>query len=164
MARTLIALFFGVLLGAGAALWLAPFSPAPPELGAWPLAERAMAPATNVVAPAAAREAARDFYRRLADADAAELASMIAQTAARSPSTDRELALAVLLRRYAELDAVRAVRLARELRVGGAALGAVYGAWARTAPDQVLAALSTVDSPEDAADVALALIMALGDD
>jgi hypothetical protein len=82
----------------------------------------------------------------------------------RTPSPDRELALAVLFGRYAELDAVRAVRLAREMHVGGASLGAVYGAWARAAPDQVLAALSTVTSPDDAAEVALAVIMALGDD
>jgi hypothetical protein len=164
MTRTLIALVLGVLVGAGATLLLAPESVAPPELGAWPPAGPATAPSPKVVAPAAARETGRDFYRRLADADATELAAMIAQTAAEAPSTDRELALGVLLKRYAELDAVRAVRLARELRVGGAALGAVYGAWARTAPDDVLAALSTVDSPEDAAGVALALIMALGDD
>jgi hypothetical protein len=154
----------GVLLGAGATWLLARPSLAPPDLSVWPPAGPTTAPATNVVTPAAMREAGRDFYRRLADADATELAAMIAQAAAQAPSTDRELALAVLFKRYAELDAVRAVRLARELRVGAAGLGAVYGAWARTAPDQVLAALSTVDSPEDAAGVALALIAALGDD
>ena len=160
MTRTAIALVLGVLLGVGATLLL---TRPGPELDAWPpLAE--MTPATNAVAPAAVREAGRDFYRRLADADAAELATTIAQTAAQAPSTDRELALAVLFQRYAELDAVRAVRLAREMRVGPSALGAVYGAWARAAPDNVLAALSTVDSPEDATGVALALIMALGND
>lgn len=164
MSRTLIALVLGVSLGVGATLLLAPTSRTAPELSAWPPAGPATVPSPNVVIPATVREADRDFYRRLADANAAELATMIAQAAAAAPSTDRELALAVLLKRYAELDAVRAVRLARELRVGASALGAVYGAWARTAPDQVLAALSTVDSPEDAAGVAIALIMALGDD
>lgn len=106
----------------------------------------------------------RDFYRRLADADARELARMIADTAAEPPSTDRDLALAVLLKRHAELDVVGAVRLAREVRVRGAALGTVYSAWARRAPAQVLAALSTIDNPDDAADVALALIVTLGND
>ena len=70
----------------------------------------------------------------------------------------------MLFKRYAELDALRAVRLAREARVGGAALGAVYGAWARGSPEQVLAALSTVTKAEDAADVAVAVMMALGAD
>jgi hypothetical protein len=163
MTRPLITLVLGVLLGAGAT-WLLARPSLAPDLSVWPPAGPTTAPATTVVTPAAVREAGRDFYRRLADADATELAAMIAQAAAQAPSTDRELALAVLFQRYAELDAVRAVRLARELRVGAAALGAVYGAWARTAPDQVLAALSTVDSPEDAAGVALALIAALGDD
>jgi hypothetical protein len=164
MTRTLIALVLGVLVGVGATLWLARASLTAADPDAWPRALPATAPSPNVVAPAAVRETTRDFYRRLADADATELATMIAQTASQPPSADRDLALAVLLKRYAELDAVRAVRLARELRVGGAALGAVYGAWARTAPDQVFAALSTVDRPEDAASVALALIAALGDD
>jgi hypothetical protein len=70
----------------------------------------------------------------------------------------------VLLKRYSELDALGAVRLAREARVGGMALSSVYGAWARKAPGQALAALSTVESPEAAATVALALIEALGND
>jgi hypothetical protein len=120
--------------------------------------------ALPTLAPASAPppEVSRDFYRRLADADAAELARMIADAAAAPPSTDRELALAVLLKRHAELDVVGAVRLAREVRVRGAALRTVYSAWARRAPAQVLAALSTIDHPEDAADVALALIVTLG--
>jgi hypothetical protein len=89
---------------------------------------------------------------------------MINQAAAEPKSTERELALAVSLKRYSELDALGAVRLAREAGVGGMALSAVYGAWARKAPGQALAALSTVESPEAAATVAIALIEALGND
>src|SRR5688572_24191250 len=164
MTRTLVASVLGAVLGVGATLLLAPSARVPLELPAWTSTDFATPPPTNAAALPSTPEASRDFYRQLADADAAELASLIAQAAARSPSTDRELALAVLFKRYAELDAVRAVRLAREVHVGGTALGAVYGAWARQAPEQVLAALSTVTSAEDAADVALATIMALGDD
>jgi hypothetical protein len=163
MTRTVIALVLGVLLGVGIASWLAPSPFTARHLDA-SRPEPIAVPSTDVVTTAAAREASRDFYRRLADADAAELATMIRQATARAPSTNRELELAVLFKRYAELDPVSAVRLVRETRVGGAALGAVYGTWARAAPEQVLAALSTVASPDDAADVALALIMALGDD
>jgi hypothetical protein len=165
MTRALLALLVGVLLGVGATLWLSPSSISqPPPLDAWLPAEPTAALAPSAVAPAATREATRDFYRQLADADEAELAALIRETAARAPSTDRALALAVLFKRYAELDALRAVRLARDVDAGGTALGVVYGAWARAAPEQVLAALSTVESPDDATDVALAVIQALGAD
>ncbi len=164
MTRTMLALVLGVLIGVGATFLLAPSSLPPRQSDSRPSIEPAATRPIDIAAPPAAQEASRDFYRQLADADAEALASMIAQAAARAPSTDRELALAVLFKRYAELDALGAVRLARQARVGGAALGAVYGAWARAAPDQVLAALSTVTNAEDAADVAVAVIMALGAD
>jgi hypothetical protein len=163
MARTGIALVLGVLLGVGGTLWLAPSPLSPPPADPW-LPTEAAGPAASAVAPAVEREATRNFYRELAEADATELAALIRETAARAPSTDRTLALAVLFRRYAELDAVPAVRLAREVQAGGTALGVVYGAWARAAPEQVLTALSTVSSEEDATEVALALIAALGGD
>ncbi|HET7608680.1 MAG TPA: hypothetical protein VFL84_08395, partial [Gammaproteobacteria bacterium] len=121
-------------------------------------------PPAEAVVSAAAREGGPSFYRRLADDNVAELAAMIRQAAAEPKSTERELALAVLLKRYSELDALGAVRLAREAGVGGMALSSVYGAWARKAPGQALAALSTVERPEAAATVALALIEALGND
>src|SRR5687768_9927442 len=130
MTRTVIALVLGVLLGVGIASWLAPSPFTARHLDA-SRPEPIAVPSTDVVTTAAAREASRDFYRRLADADAAELATMIRQATARAPSTNRELELAVLFKRYAELDPVSAVRLVRETRVGGAALGAVYGTWAR---------------------------------
>jgi hypothetical protein len=164
MTRTVIALVLGALIGVGITLWLAPSSFTQRQVGAWLPAEPIALPSTNAVAPPAVREASRDFYSRLAAADAAELAAMIQQAVAGAPSPDRDLALAVLFKRYAELDPVRAVRFVRETRVGGAALGAVYGSWARAAPEQVVAALSTVTRPSDAAQVALALIAALGDD
>jgi hypothetical protein len=163
MARTLTVLALGLLLGATATLLLRPTQPALPDLGdLGPLV--VPAPSATAVVTAAAREGGPGFYRRLADANASELAAMIAQAAAEPPSTDRELALAVLLKRHSELDVMGAVRLAREARVGGTALGAVYGAWARTAPGQALTALSTIESPDAAADVALALMAALGND
>lgn len=165
MIRTLILVVCGAALGAAATLLLvsqrAP-RPAPtdsplalfsPERNATPAAASAPPPGTGA-----------DFYRRLADADAAELARMAAEAAAAPPSTDRDVALAALLKRHAELDVVGAVCLARELDVRGPALATVYGAWARAAPPQVLIALNTIANPEDAADVALALVVALGND
>jgi hypothetical protein len=164
MTRALLALVLGVLIGAAATSWLVPSFRYQRQVDAWLPTERAAPPSAYAVASAAEREAARDFYRQLADADAGELVALIRQTAAHAPSTDRTLALAVLFKRYAEFDVVPAVRLAREVQAGGTALAVVYGAWARAAPEQVLAALSTVTSPEDATEVALALITALGGD
>ena len=159
MARILIALVVGVLFGVIATLLLRPVPPALPDLGDLRPSVTPTAPSTDAaVVSAAAREGGPDFYRRLADANASELAAMIAQAAAEPSSTDRELALAVLLKRYSELDALGAVRLAREASVGGMALSAAYGAWARAAPGQALAALSTVENPDAAATVAIALI------
>jgi hypothetical protein len=163
MARVLTALVLGVLLGATAAWLLKPAPLALPDLGDLQPPVAATAPAAEAVMTAAAREGGADFYRQLADANATELASMIRQAAAEPSSTERELALAVLLKRHSELDALGAVRLAREAGVGGLALSAVYGAWARKAPGQALAALSTVENPDAAAAVAVALIGALGD-
>ena len=164
MARTATALILGVLLGATAAWLLRPSSLALPDLGELQPPIIATAPAANAVVTAAAREGGADFYRQLADANPSELAAMIRQAAAEPASTERELALAVLLKRHSELDALGAVRLAREAGVGGMALSAVYGAWARKAPGQALAALSTVENPDAAASVAVALIAALGND
>jgi len=164
MIRTLVLVVVGAALGVAATLFLVQRNSAS-KLDDSPLALFS-SDALTMPAPASvpAPDVSRDFYRRLADADARELARMIADTAAEPPSTDRDLSLAVLLRRHAELDVVGAVRLAREVRVRGAALGSVYSAWARRAPAQVLAALSTISNPEDAADVALALIETLGND
>ncbi len=127
--RTLTVLVLGVLLGVGATLLLRPNPPAPIEHA--DSRSAAFGRATPATA-STATETGRDFYRRLADAGAAELASMIAQVAAEPPSTDRELALAVLLKRYAEIDAPRAAVLARETRARGMALESVYGTWARS--------------------------------
>ncbi len=164
MARILFALVLGVLVGVTAVLLLRPAPLALPDLGDLRPSVTATAAPTNAVVSAAAREGGPDFYRRLAEANGRELASMISQAAAEPSSTERELALAVLLKRYSELDALGAVRRAREAGVGGMALSAVYGAWARAAPGQALAALSTVESPDAAATVAIALIAALGND
>ena len=156
MARTLIALVLGIALG-GAAAWLfLADRPLPPELGA----ERPTGPARRP-AETAPRS---DFYRRLADAGAAELAAMIGSAAAQPASADRDLTLAVLLQRYAELDAPRAARLARETSAGTAALGAVYSAWAQTEPAAAVAALDAVEDADDAAAIGLVLIVELGND
>lgn len=164
MARILTVLALGVLLGAAATLLLRPSAPPLPDLGDLPALPAPTAPPAEAVVTAAARDGGADFYRRLAAADARELAAMIAQAAKEPQSTDRELALAMLLKRHSELDPLGAVRLAREARVGGTGLGVAYGAWARRAPAQALAALSTIESAEAAADVALALIAAFGND
>ena len=162
MIRTFVVLAVGALLGVAATWLLVSQRDSRPALDDSPLALFSADPITP--APASAPAASADFYRRLADADTAELARMIAEADGAPPSTDRELVLAVLLKRHAELDVVGAVRLARDVGVRGAALGTVYSAWARRAPAQVLAALSTIGSPDDAADVALALIVTLGND
>ena len=127
MTRTLAALVLGLLLGAVATLLLRPSPQALPELGDLPPPLPSTTPADPVVSTAA-REGGPGFYRRLSEASASELAAMIAQAAAEPASTDRELALAVLLKRYSEVDALGAVRLAREARGGGMALSTVYGA------------------------------------
>jgi len=162
MARVLTALVLGVLLGTTAGWLLKPTPLALQDLG--DLRPVVTATPANAIVSTAAREGGPDFYRRLAEANASELASMIRQAAEEPSSTERELALAVLLKRHSELDALGAVRLAREAGVSGMALSAVYGAWARKAPAQALAALSTVENADAAAAVAIALIAALGND
>src|SRR5262245_51135013 len=112
MTRVLTALVLGVLLGATAAWLLRPAPLALPDLGDLPPPVTATAPSVSAVVTAAAREGGADFYRQLADASTSELAAMIRQAAAEPSSTERELALAVLLKRHSELDALGAVRLA----------------------------------------------------
>ncbi|HEY3517643.1 MAG TPA: hypothetical protein VGL98_11400 [Gammaproteobacteria bacterium] len=164
MARVLTAVVLGVLLGATAAWLLRPAPLVLADLGQPQPSVTATVSAPDAAVTAAAREGGAGFYRRLAEANASELASMIRQAAVEPPSTERDLALAVLLKRHSEVDPLGAVRLAREAGVSGMALTAVYGAWARQAPAQALAALSTVENPDAAAAVAIALIGALGDD
>jgi hypothetical protein len=162
MSRTLLALSAGAALGVGATLLLlrsaplvatAPLLP-PPSLGV-PTARAGAASA----APAQIDD---DFYRLLATVGAAELDTMLTRAVATAPSSERDFTLALLLKRYSDLEPEAAVRRARAARVSGPTLGTVYGAWARVDANAALGELRTLDDRIDAAEAGAAMIEALG--
>ena len=161
MTRTLTVLVLGVLLGVGTTLLLMPDRSAPiKQIG---LRSTDFAQLIRQLRLPRPRPRPTAFIAAVADAGAATRCEDGA-VATEPPSTDRELALAVLLKRYAGIDAPRAALLAREGRARGMALESVYSTWARTEPAAALVALDAVDDPDDAAAVALALVVGLGND
>jgi hypothetical protein len=103
-----------------------------------------------------------DLYQRVAEASPAELESMIAGLSREEGSTERDFALGALLERYAEIDAPRAARVARDSGVHGPPLGLIYAQWATADAAGALEALRSVEDSADAAAIGLALIGALG--
>jgi hypothetical protein len=161
MNRTLLALVVGSALGAGITAVLQRGAPNT-VLTALPRPARILSSIPANGAQTATVDS--DFYRRLADAGAAELETMIRGAAAAEPSRARDLTLTILLEKYAIVDAEEAVRRAREIRVGSPAIGAVYAAWARSDPARALASLRDIERPGDAADAGAAIVEALGND
>ena len=160
MTRTLTVLVLGVLLGVGATLLLAPVRAC--AAGAYRDA------AAHRLRDGARAECRRTGCRREAAATSiassptpmrAELASMIAQAAARTavdgPRARAGRAVETLCR--ARCAARRAPRARGARRRCGARLPSMALGRARRR-GKSLAALSTVENPDDAADVALALI------
>jgi hypothetical protein len=143
MGRTLVLLAIGIAVGAGGTYYLV--SPTRPAVSVQPVAP---APATPSSAPAAVQtldiadapsiSERSVVYGLAAQADADDLESLIADTAARPASAMRRFTLGVLLARYAEIDAGRAVRVARELDLDAALLADAIVATAETSPAQAL--------------------------
>jgi len=98
-----------------------------------------------------------ELYGAAARADATELERLVA--AASAAGRDRELA--VLLARYAELDPVRAVELARAMRLSADAAAPLYAVWAARDADAALAALGSISLPTEAGTVAAAMLPVL---
>src|SRR5262245_25257722 len=131
----------------------------------------ALAARTGRASPAAAEDARpsstaerADIYRSAADADAAQLESLVAGAAAKPLSSRRDFELATLLVRYAELDPVRAVELAGELDLRPDLAAPLYATWAQRDPDAALETLRTVAAPADTVSIAVAMLPALGRD
>jgi hypothetical protein len=122
----------------------------------------AEAPTPAAMRQPSAATARADLYQRVADATPAELESMIAGLSAEEGSTERDFALGALLERYAEIDAPRAARVARDSGVHGPPLGLIYAQWATADAAGALEALRSVEDSADAAAIGLALIGALG--
>jgi hypothetical protein len=172
MQRALLALVVGAVAGI-AATYVVLERTAAPGLGAGaaviaPERGSASVPAERrsrqtPAAPADTAERAA-LYREVADADGAALARLIAQAAASPPSSARSYKLGVLLERYAELDAERAVEFARKIGMSADALAALYAQWAAGDPAGALAALGNVASPAAAIAIGRALLPVLGDD
>lgn len=133
-------------------------------------AREASAPDAAVLRPAAAtpsRSATAeraDTYRVAAGADAAALERLIAAAAARPASPQRDFELGVLLTRFVEIDAERAVELARDNEASTPLLASLYATWARGDPAAALASLAGIDDAVLATEAGLAMLTVLGSD
>jgi hypothetical protein len=167
-------LLAGLVLGALGALYLHwPSSPAtgslavraPTPTSADPANARSAQPpliASLAARPAGTTERAAlyDFASR---ADLRALDDPLIEAAALEDQTARAFALDVLLQRAAELNAAAAVTSARRLRAPFATIAAVYYTWLRSAPNDALAALGSLDE-QDARAIAAELIARVGGD
>jgi hypothetical protein len=169
MNRALLALVIGAAAGAATTYYFvgeravrAAAAPRGSELRT-PAAGVRAEPATSSSIRAATAERAA-LQQRAADADAGDLERLIAAVSAQAPATSPELALDVLLTRYAELDPERAIEIARLHTVDDSLLASLYATWAVQNPAGALAALSSVDDPIEATAVGLAMLPALGGD
>lgn len=161
MRRTLLALVVGGAIGAATTLVLTRGTPSTGPM-ALPTPTLSLPSPSQDGAPATPVD--DTFYRLLAGAGAAELDTMLSRAAAAPPSSERDLTLALLLKRYSDFDAETAARRARETRAKGPALGIVYSAWARGDPNAALGGLRALEDANDAAEAGAALVEALGND
>ncbi|HEX5049654.1 MAG TPA: hypothetical protein VFX89_21250 [Gammaproteobacteria bacterium] len=169
MPRALLALVLGAVAGAAVTYFVTaarvvslPAAATDVAISAPAIPSAEPLPRNGPVASGTAERAA--LYDEAAGADGAALARLIAAAAAAPPTPARTYKLGVLLARYAELDAERALALARELRVGASTLASLYAQWAAADPADALAALGDVQSAADATTIGLALLPVLGGD
>ncbi len=174
MNRTLFALTAGAALGAAATLYVQssdrPAAPGTPSRagttgGVASGVLAADAPASLPAGAAAAAASTRErssLYAIAAEAGAARLEELLANTAAQGPSAARDLAIGVFLRRYVEVDAPRALEIARTLVTSTGALAELYGTWAARDADRALDALRAIADPAEARAAAVAMLAALG--
>lgn len=171
MNRILPALMVGAALGAAATLYVQsvkhPVVPAAPnpdsQIDAAPRAAHAAPPRTTPAAATSTRERS-SLYTLAAEADATRLDQLLASAAAEPRSAARDFAIGVYLRRFLEVDALHAIEIARTLGVAPDALAALYGEWAARDMGSALGALRTIVDRAEARRVAVAILVALGND
>lgn len=163
----------GAIAGSGATYLTLEASPEETSPYTAALAARSSSPAAPP--PAAARAetapgllpASERFavYAYAADStQPAELESMIHRANGLPLSHRRAFELDALLIRLAELDAERAVRFARTLRLETERLIPLFQFWAERDASSALAELRSIDNPGAKREIALSLLDVLGDD
>lgn len=93
-----------------------------------------------------------------------EISVRLQEIALLPASAERDLAIHLLLTRYAEIDPGAAANLVHELDLGSEYLAQVFGVWARTDSTQALAALGREINVQRALSIGLAIVNALGGD
>lgn len=166
MQRALLALIGGALAGAAATYFAVGSHVGSPRdlVGADSPPAAGKSSTRREASPSAVTAERAALYREAADADVAALTKLISAAAALPPSRQRTSKLAVLLARYVELDAERAVTAARELGMDTETLAALYAQWATQDPASAVVALGDIENPAAATAIGLAMLPALGDD
>ncbi len=163
MSRSLPALVLAA--GAGAAVTWYLVAPREPELVAPNPDDTAVIERATLVPPTATGITERaDIYRAAAQASGADIVGLLKAAAGQPPSPERSFRLGVLLARYAEVDAEKAIAAARSVGAGTDVIATLYAQWASTNPAAALAALGAVDDPAEATTIGLALLAPLGGD
>jgi hypothetical protein len=163
MSRSLPALVLAAGIGAAATYYLV--APRAPELIAPHPGDAAVAERATLTPPTTTGIAERaDIYRAAAQANGADIVTLLKAAAGLPPSPERSFRLGVLLARYAEVDAENAIAAARSVGASTDVLATLFARWAGTNPAAALAALGTVDDPTAATTIGLALLEPLGSD
>jgi len=173
LARALVLLAIGMAAGAAAA-WLVVVdgergsdSPAAQALSgaeseAASRAESAPAAATSADGFASERLAA--YEHAMSVDSAAQIESLILETARTLPSPRPRMRLEALLARYAEIDVARATRFAQSLAFDANLLAPLYRIWAETDSDAAFGGLSSLRPRAEQRQVALAVLDVIGND
>src|SRR5512147_3192869 len=144
MSRSLPALVLAAAVGAAVTYYLV--APGEPELLAPEPDDGAVAQRATLTPPAATGIAQRaDIYRAAAQANGADIVTLLKAAAGQPPSPERSFRLGVLLARYAEVDAKNAIAAARSVGASTDVIATLYAQWAGKNPVAALAALGAVD-------------------
>jgi hypothetical protein len=163
MSRSLPALVLAAAVGAAVTYYLV--APHGTELIAPYPGDDAVAERATLTPPTATGIAERaDIYRAAAQATGADIVSLLKAAARLPASPERSFRLGVLLARYTEVDAEKAIAAARSVGAGTDVIATLYAQWAGTNPAAALSALSAVDDAAAATKIGLALLTPLGGD
>ena len=163
MPRSLPALVLAAAVGAAVTYYLV--APSPPDLITPNLGEAAVGDRATLTPPTTTGIAERaDIYRVAAQANGADIVTLLKSAAGLPPSPERAFKLGVLLARYAEVDAENAIAAARSVGASNDVIATLFVQWATKNPAAALAALGAVDDPAAATTIGLALLAPLGGD
>jgi hypothetical protein len=163
MSRSLPALVLAAGVGAAVTYYLV--APRGTELVAPHPGDAAVAERATLTPPTTTGIAERaDIYRAAAQANGADIVTLLKAAADQPPSPERSFRLGVVLARYAEVDTENAIAAARSVGAGADVMATLYAQWAGKDPAGALAALGAIDDPAAATKIGLALLTQLGGD